>query len=132
LVTSGDIRKQAAILIVEDEPLIATYIEDVLTESGFAVAGIADSGPEALSLAEETGPRLALVDIRLAGPIDGIELACRLLGQLGLRSIFLSGLLDAEVRERAAAAEPLGFLAKPFRPSQMFNAVETALRALSG
>jgi hypothetical protein len=68
--------KPVSILIVEDEALIASYIEEVLGESGFRVAGIAASGPEALSLAAETRPSLALVDIRLTGPIDGIEIAC--------------------------------------------------------
>ena len=72
------LRKPVSILIVEDEALVASYIEEVLGESGFHVAGIAASGPEALSLADEAGPALALVDIRLTGPIDGIELACLL------------------------------------------------------
>ena len=84
--------KPTSILIVEDEALVASYIEEVLAESGFRVAGVAASGPEALSLAEETQPRLALVDIRLTGPIDGIELACVLRQKFGIPAIFLSGL----------------------------------------
>jgi CheY-like chemotaxis protein len=116
-----------AILIVEDEALIASYIHEVLVESGFVVTGIAASGVEALSLAGEHKPRLALVDIRLAGPIDGIEAACRLRRRFAVPTIFLSGLLDSDTVERARAAEPLGFLHKPFLPSQMFNAIERAL-----
>jgi two-component system, response regulator PdtaR len=124
--------KPTSILIVEDEALVASYIEEVLAESGFRVAGVAASGPEALSLAEETQPRLALVDIRLTGPIDGIELACLLRQRYGLASIFLSGLVDGETTRRAAAAEPLGFLPKPFLPSQVFNAIDRALGLLKG
>ncbi|HEV2336532.1 MAG TPA: response regulator [Stellaceae bacterium] len=116
-----------SILIVEDEALIASYIEEVLGESGFGVAGLAASGREALSLAAEHHPALALVDIRLTGPIDGIELACRLRQEFDVPSIFLSGLVDAATIERARAARPLGFLAKPFRPSQVFNAIQRAL-----
>jgi CheY-like chemotaxis protein len=112
--------KPTSILIVEDEALVASYIEEVLAESGFRVAGVAASGPEALSLAEETQPRLALVDIRLTGPIDGIELACVLRQKFGIPAIFLSGLADDETTRRAAIAEP-------FRPSQVFNAIERAL-----
>ena len=119
--------KPTSILIVEDEALIASYIEEVLAESGFRVAGIAASGPEALSLAEETQPRLALVDIRLTGPIDGIELACVLREKFSISAIFLSGLADDETSRRAEIARPLGFLRKPFRPSQVFNAIERAL-----
>src|SRR5258708_37830134 len=109
-----------SILIVEDEALIASYIEEVLGESGLVIAGVPASGPEALSLAAENPPSLAFVDIRLTGPIDGIELACLLRQKFGVPSIFLSGLIDAATTERARAAQPLGFLPKPFRPSQVF------------
>jgi CheY-like chemotaxis protein len=119
--------KPTSILIIEDEALVASYIEEVLAESGFRVAGVAASGPEALSLAEETRPRLALVDIKLTGPIDGIELACVLRQKFAIPAIFLSGLADDETTRRAQIAEPLGFLRKPFRPSQVFNAIEQAL-----
>jgi CheY-like chemotaxis protein len=127
VVAPADTSKPVSILIVEDEALIASYIEEVLGESGFRIAGIAASGPEALSLAAEAKPSLALVDIRLTGPIDGIELACLLRQKFELRSIFLSGLVDRETSKRAEAAQPLGFLAKPFRPSQVFKAIERAL-----
>ena len=132
MVAPEDRSKPISILIVEDEALIASYIEEVLAESGFRVAGIAASGPEALSLAAENRPTLALVDIRLTGPIDGIELACQMRQQFSLRSIFLSGLVDAATSERAQEAQPLGFLAKPFLPSQVFNAIERALSLLNG
>jgi CheY-like chemotaxis protein len=132
LVAKAGASKSASILIVEDEALVASYIEEVLAESGFRVVGVASSGPEALSLAEETRPQLALVDIRLTGPIDGIELACLLRQKFALPAIFLSGLADDETTRRAVAAEPLGFLRKPFRPSQVFNAIERALRQARG
>ena len=127
MVAPADRSKPTSILIVEDEALIASYIEEVLGESGFRVAGIAASGTEALSLAAENRPSLALVDIRLTGPLDGIELACLLRQRYGVPTIFLSGLIDADTTERAQAAQPLGFLPKPFLPSQVFNAIERAL-----
>ena len=127
VVAPTDGSKPVSILIVEDEALIASYIEEVLGESGFLVAGIAASGPEALSLAAENHPSLALVDIRLTGPLDGIELACLLRQRYDLPAIFLSGLADADTTARAQAAQPLGFLPKPFLPSQVFNAIQRAL-----
>lgn len=130
VVALHEARKPVTILIVEDEALVASLIKEVLGESGFAVAGTAASGQEALSLAAETNPVLALVDIRLTGPIDGIELACLLRQRFGVPSIFLSGLADRDTTARAAAAEPLGFLAKPFVPSRVFAAIERALAAL--
>jgi CheY-like chemotaxis protein len=121
----------ASILIVEDEALIASYIQEVLEESGFAIAGVASSGPEAISLVSAAAPDLALVDIKLAGPMDGIEVAQVLRTKFNIRSIFLSGVADPDTMERAQHAAPLGFLEKPFRPSQVFNALERALAKLS-
>jgi CheY-like chemotaxis protein len=120
----------ARILVVEDDVLVASYIRDVLEESGFAIVGVASSGAEALALLERELPHLALVDIRLAGPIDGIEFACELRRRFDVPAIFLSGLHDPQTIERAKLARPLGFLEKPFRPSQVFNAIASALEAL--
>jgi CheY-like chemotaxis protein len=130
VVVPPDRSKPKSILIVEDDALVASYIEEVLGESGFRVAGIAASGPAALSLAAENRPSLALVDIRLTGPIDGIELACLLRQKFAVPVIFLSGLIDADTAERARVAQPLGFLQKPFLPSQVFNAIQRAFELL--
>jgi DNA-binding NarL/FixJ family response regulator len=119
------------LLIVEDEALVASYIQDVLEESGFRIAGVASSGAEAISLASEMPVDLALVDIKLAGPMDGIEVARLLRERHGVPSIFLSGLQDPETMARARATDPLGFLPKPFRPSQVYNALEKALEHIT-
>lgn len=132
VVSAHDMDKPIGILIVEDEPLVASYIKDVLEESGFAVAGLASSGPEALSLAEQYRPTLALVDIRLAGPMDGIEAARRLGADFAVAIIFLSGVVDAGIEARARALHPHGFLHKPFLPSQVFNTIVQFLQARRG
>ena len=124
---SAKTKPTATILIVEDEALIASYIQEVLEESGFIVVGVASSGVEALSLASAGIPDLALVDIKLAGPMDGIEVARLMRSRFNVPSIFLSGVADPDTMERARRASPLGFLEKPFRPSQVFNALERAL-----
>lgn len=129
-VRSGDVKRTVSILIVEDEALIASYIQEVLQESGFAVSGVASSGPEAISLVSNSPPDLALVDIKLAGPMDGIEVAQLLRGRFNIQSIFLSGVCDPETMDRAQRAMPLGILEKPFRPSQVFNALQRALAEL--
>jgi CheY-like chemotaxis protein len=126
-VSEGGRRSPINLLVVEDEALVASYIRDVLEESGFVVTGVASSGPEAISLATEESIDLALVDIKLAGPMDGIEVARLLRDRFEVPSIFLSGLYDPATMERAKVAAPLGFLQKPFRPSQVFNALEKAL-----
>lgn len=117
----------AKILIVEDDPLIAGWIEEILVAAGMDIGGLASSAAEALALATESQFSLALVDIGIPGSLDGIELACLLRNNHAIPTIFLTGRGDAETAERARAATPVGFLRKPFRPAQVFNAIERAL-----
>jgi len=117
----------ARLLIVEDDVLLASSLQELLNASGFEVVGIAGSAATAASLAEERHPQLALIDICLVGPIDGIDLACHFREQFRIPAIFLSGLSDPETQERALLAQPLGFLRKPYRASQLFNVVQRAL-----
>lgn len=115
------------VLIVEDDPIIASCIKEYLESSGYEVVGIAASASAALALAEFHLPGVALVDVELTGPMDGIELACLLRLRYSVPSLFLSGLESHETMNRASAAQPLGFLVKPFRPSRVFNAIEEAV-----
>ena len=64
---------KASILIVEDEPVVARDLQRTLERSGFTVPAVAASGEDALRRAEETHPDMALMDIVLHGPMDGIE-----------------------------------------------------------
>ena len=126
----GDIANDpqpARLLIVEDDVLLASAVQELLRDSGFEVVGTAGSAAAAVSLAKDQNPQLALIDICLVGPIDGIELACRLRDEYRIPTIFLSGFADPETRERARIAQPLGFLRKPYRASQVYNAIEQAL-----
>src|SRR5690348_12450451 len=66
---------QAPILVVEDDFLVAMQIEAALTEAGFALSGTAASGEEAVSMVASVRPALVLMDIRLAGKMDGVEAA---------------------------------------------------------
>jgi len=131
----GDIPDEnalARLLIVEDDVLVASSLEELLSASGFEVVGIAGSAATAASLAGERHPQLALIDIRLVGPIDGIELACHFREQFRIPTVFLSGLADPETKERALLAKPLWVLAKaiPREPSFQCDSA-SALRRLS-
>jgi DNA-binding NarL/FixJ family response regulator len=131
---AGPQQTAVRVLVVEDEALVAAYIADVLQESGFAVTGIASTGCEALLIARDAGADIALIDITLTGPLNGIDVACSIRELHGIGTIFLSGTSDPEMVERACRAEPYGFLRKPFRPGQMYNMLIQALtrRAAAG
>ena len=63
------------IVVVEDEGLIAADLESRLKAAGYSVTGTADSAPQALKLIRATSPDLVLMDIRIKGDMDGIQVA---------------------------------------------------------
>ncbi|HLP45428.1 MAG TPA: response regulator, partial [Candidatus Kapabacteria bacterium] len=65
------------ILVVEDEGVLAMGVQKKITTLGYTVTGIALSGEEAINMAAEQEPDLVLMDIKLAGKMDGVEAAQR-------------------------------------------------------
>lgn len=115
------------ILVVEDDFLVAMQMESALTEAGFEIAGVAASGEEAIKLALKERPRLAVMDIRLAGDRDGIDTALQLFAEHGIRCIFATAHHDERHRRRAAPAVPLGWLHKPYTMASLVVMVRGAL-----
>lgn len=112
--------------MVEDEFLIASDCEIILEEAGHEVVGVAADELEALELAERTRPDLVLMDIRLRRGDDGVKTARAILSELGIRSIFVSAHGEGEVGRRACAAEPLGWVRKPYTAEVLLDAVDRA------
>jgi CheY-like chemotaxis protein len=110
----------ARILIVEDDYLIAMQTEAALTAAGFNVVGTATTAEEAVALAGDERPFLAVMDIRLASRRDGIDAARELFHDLGIRCIFAT-----------AHDAPLGWLAKPYTMSTLVVLVTEALAKLA-
>jgi PAS domain S-box-containing protein len=118
---------QPKILVVEDNPVIAGMIRRFLTKSGYEISGIVASGEEAVELASQSMPDLALMDVQLAGKMDGIT-ASRLIGEkLHIPTIYLTGSSDAETIARAASTEAYGYLLKPVQERDLIQTVEAAL-----
>lgn len=118
------------LLLVEDEPLIAISIEDLLAREGFIVL-VAHSGAEALSLLETTGTVIAglITDIRCGAGADGWLLARR--GrELNpyLPVVYISG--DSAYQHRSHGVPDSLMVAKPFTPSEIIAAISALLPAL--
>ena len=94
--------------------LIALFLQELLEELGCIVTGVAASAEAALARAGEAECDLALVDVGLAGKVDGIETALQLRDRFGIGVVFTSGADGADVMQRARHAQPLGFLSKPY------------------
>jgi PAS domain S-box-containing protein len=123
--------KAPRILLVEDERIVAMDLQARLQRLGYAVAGIASTGEEAIKAATDTRPDLALVDVRLKGEMDGIEVAGQFRKRLGVPVIFLTAYADADTVERAKKTEPLGYLIKPFQEEELITSIELALHNFS-
>ncbi|MFC3230557.1 response regulator [Marinibaculum pumilum] len=117
------------VLVVEDEGLVAMFIEDILEDLGLPCCGTAATAAEALDLAERHRPSAALVDIGLRGNRDGIALAEELTGRLGITVVFLTGATDDATLERARATGAHGFLGKPCTEPEIAEIVRSALDA---
>jgi CheY-like chemotaxis protein len=82
------------LLIVEDEGILAMNLRTILSDLGYQVLGISTTGERAVELAYELLPDLVIMDIKLAGDIDGIEAARRIKNNIGSHIIFLSAHTD--------------------------------------
>ncbi|HPG50838.1 MAG TPA: response regulator, partial [Spirochaetota bacterium] len=102
------------ILIVEDELITAENIRESLVRSGYTVTGIASSGDEAFGMIGSDMPDLSLVDIRIRGDQDGIEVARRMTGDFDIPVIYLTAYSDDDVVMRARDTLSYGYLLKPF------------------
>jgi CheY-like chemotaxis protein len=116
------------VLIVEDERLIALYIEEMLTHAGYDVADLFPSGEDALAhLASSPSPDIILMDIGLAGSLNGIETARRIREKADIPVIFLTAYNDRLRLSEAPDVSPYWCLTKPFTEEDLVAALETAL-----
>ncbi|MFA5951609.1 MAG: response regulator [Hyphomicrobium sp.] len=120
-------RTARKILVVEDELWSALDMEWVIRKLGHDVVGPVATAKEALELADELRPDLVLMDIRLANDDDGIDTAIAARQRFNIPSIFVSAHGDLPTRNRAASANPSGFIEKPFTPETLANAIAQAL-----
>ena len=115
------------IMIAEDENIVAMDIQEALTKAHYSVSAVAGSGREALRKAEETKPDLVLMDIHLKGDMDGVQAAARIHGRFGIPIIYLTAYSDDATLQRATAAQPYGYLLKPFEKESLRTTIEMAL-----
>jgi CheY-like chemotaxis protein len=119
------------ILIVEDELLVAMDLKQILEQYGLEVVGIAESAYIALQIALETRPDLALMDINLAGQMNGLETARQLRQAYGVPSVFLTAYCDDTTLASVTEEMPYGYLIKPFSSRELRVALQIALNRRS-
>lgn len=113
------------ILIVEDEILTARMISNQLATSGYSMCKSATNGEDALKTAENEKPHMILMDIRLAGKLDGIEVAEIILSNKKIPIVFMSGFSSTDIIDRASQLNPLAYLTKPFSLAELQSIVDS-------
>ncbi len=124
---STDISRQVAteIMIIEDEPLIAMDIEQMVQSLGHKVVSIARTHKEAVSLFAQTQPRMILADIQLADGSSGIDAVNDILNTHSVPVIFITAFPERLLT--GERPEPTFLVTKPFNPDMVKALISQAL-----
>lgn len=115
------------ILVVEDELIAARDIEQQLIELSYEPVGHSTRGEQAVRMAGELQPDLVLMNVRLAGTMDGISAARAIRKEYGLPVVFLTACDTDDTLEHTELGRPFGYVLKPFTDRDLRTALEIAL-----
>ncbi len=108
------------VLIVEDEPIAAEYLKEILEEQGITVLEIVDTGREAISRTLELKPDVVFMDIMLDDNVSGAEAALSISRERDdVKIIFLTAYTTPEMVDYAVSAKAVGYLTKPYNEAQI-------------
>ncbi|MGB3389450.1 MAG: response regulator [Pseudaminobacter sp.] len=124
---SSEISHQVAtdVLIIEDEPLIAMDIEEMVESLGHRVVGTARTHAEATALFSKTHPKMVLADIQLADGSSGIDAVNEILSSTAVPVIFITAFPERLLT--GERPEPAFLVTKPFNPDMVKALISQAL-----
>jgi two-component system, response regulator PdtaR len=114
-------------MIVEDEILIGMMLAKKIRSFGYHVGKVVTSGEEAVALANISPPDVVIMDISLAGSMDGIETAEKLRANKLIPIIFFTGYQDMALLKRAESHNPVAIVDKLGSVSELHDAIVKAL-----
>jgi two-component system, response regulator PdtaR len=114
------------ILIVEDDKMLCTIFEMFIKELGHEFLGLAQKGYDAIDMCKNEPPDVILMDIHLAGEIDGIETAKIIHEKFDIPVVYISSDIEESTVQSATYINTYGFLVKPVYKSTLGIAIEFA------
>ena len=117
----------AAILVVEDEAIVALDLSQRLARLGYRVVATVAEGEKVMAAVLEHNPDLVLMDLRLAGTLDGIAAAQQITKVRDVPVVYLTAHSDRETLARACVTGPFGYIMKPFDERELHTQLEIAL-----
>jgi PAS domain S-box-containing protein len=115
------------VVVVEDEGLIAADLKGRLEAAGYSVGAIAGTGSEALKAVRESSPDVVLMDIRLRGDLDGIQVAEQVRRDFDVPVVYLTAYEDRETLDRASQTQAFGYIKKPIASASLQGSIELAI-----
>jgi len=119
------------VVICEDEILIAEHLSTIVKSFGYDVVGIAHNKKDMKELLKRTDPQIALIDIRMEGRYDGIEIGEHILLNHNFPLIYITAHSDTEIIQKALKTKPAGYIIKPFKAMDIFTAINIAMENFS-
>ncbi len=119
--------RRATVLLVEDEDRVCAFVQKGLASLGYGITSVTSRGEEAVRAAESDSPDLVLMDIRLAGEMDGVSAAGEIRNRCDIPVIYMTGHSDEETLARAKRTHPVGYVTKPFSTDALKSAIEVGL-----
>ncbi len=121
--------KKRKVMVVEDESLVAADLQYSLNTLGYNVSDVVACGEDAIECARYNKPDIVLMDIRLRGPMDGIDAARQINEFHNIPIIFMTAYSDSVTLERIKEIKPAGYVFKPLSDYDIQNILENAFEA---
>jgi CheY-like chemotaxis protein len=115
------------IMIVEDEIIVALSLQQFLRDLGYDVTHICISGEEALQKFHKVQPDLVILDIELAGRMNGLETAQAMQYYGDIPFIYLTGYKNWQVTHRSQLCSGYRLISKPYHEEELAQAIESIL-----
>jgi len=116
------------ILIVEDEVITQRFLQDIFSQYDTSVVGCFDNAGDVLTHIKELACDMILMDINIKGPVDGIQLARKILEKHDLPIVFITAHNDDETLEETLELSPYGFICKPFTSKDVVVTIQIAYK----
>jgi PAS domain S-box-containing protein len=115
------------ILIVEDDRSVARELHERLEELGYRVVGIACTGEEAIEKTKQLHPSIVMMNMRLKGKLDAIQIGSQIRDQYDTPVIYMIDYSSQATIRRAGATGPFGYVFQPLEEKQIFATIEIAM-----
>jgi CheY-like chemotaxis protein len=117
----------ASVFIVEDEAIIAQDVRITLEGLGYRIIGISSSGEESVRRVAALQPDLVLMDIKIKGPIDGLQAGGEILSRFRIPVVFMSAYSDPGPLGASLEEQRAKWIRKPFDTRELREALEASL-----